>query len=52
MVGALVSLGKGRITMSQLNELIDNKGTKVAQTMAPEGLCLIKVKYENFPFNK
>ena len=52
MVGALVSLGKGRITMSQLNEMIDNKGTKVAQTMAPEGLCLIKVKYENFPFKK
>ena len=51
MTGALVSVGKGKISLNQLNEMIENRGSAVAQSMPPEGLCLVRVKYENFPEN-
>ena len=51
MTGALVSVGKGKISLDQLSEMIENRGSSVAQSMPPEGLCLVKVKYENFPEN-
>ena len=51
MTGARVSVGKGKISLNQLNEMIENRGFTVAQSMPPEGLCLVRVKYENFPEN-
>ena len=51
MTGTLVSVGKGKISLNQLNEMIENRGSAVAQSMPPEGLCLVRVKYENFPEN-
>ena len=46
-----MSVGKGKISLDQLSEMIENRGSSVAQSMPPEGLCLVKVKYEKFPEN-
>ena len=51
MTGALVSVGKGQISLDQLSKMIEGQGSSIAQTMPPEGLCLVRVEYEDFPEN-
>ena len=51
MTGALVSVGKEQISLDQLSKMIEGQGSSIAQTMSPEGLCLVRVEYEDFPEN-
>ena len=46
MVGALVDIGSGRMTVEQVARLLagDQSGP-VARSMPPQGLCLVKVRY-------
>jgi len=50
MAGALVDVGRGNLTPADLRSMIDGSpGDAVAHTMPPQGLCLLKVKYADFP---
>ena len=50
MVGALVDLGRGRLSKDDLQAMIDNHETdKVAHSLPAHGLCLVKVEYANYP---
>ena len=50
MAGALVDLGRGRLSMVQLRTLLEEEpGEVVAHSLPPHGLCLVKVKYAGFP---
>ncbi|HIC26065.1 MAG TPA: tRNA pseudouridine(38-40) synthase TruA [Gammaproteobacteria bacterium] len=50
MAGALVDLGRGFLSIEQLNQMIEGVGNGVAsRSLPPRGLCLIEVKYANFP---
>lgn len=47
MVGALLEIGYGRMTLKQLGEVLDNPERQKAGPTAPaQGLCLISVDYE------
>ncbi len=46
MMGALWHLGRGKITLEQLQDAIDNHvGGKVGPTAAPQGLYMLEVSY-------
>ena len=50
MVGALVDIGRGRLTLAELRLMLDGGSNDVAaHTLPPQGLCLLKVTYADFP---
>ncbi len=50
MVGALLDVGRGRTRLSDFEKLVDRKcGGVVAHSLPPQGLCLLKVTYPDFP---
>ena len=50
MAGALVDVGKGRLSASDLQAMIENRETdKVANSLPAHGLCLISVEYADYP---
>ncbi len=50
MVGALVELGRGRLSLDDLKAMIEGgKVEGAAITLPPHGLCLLKVTYPDFP---
>ena len=50
MTGALVDIGRGRLSTDDLREMIDNGVTdKVAHSLPAHGLCLVRVEYANYP---
>ncbi len=50
MAGALVDLGRGVLSIEQLNQMIDGDDIGVAsRSLPPQGLCLVEVKYADFP---
>ena len=50
MAGALVDIGRDRLSMDELQALIENAQTnKVAHSLPAHGLCLVKVEYADYP---
>jgi len=50
MAGALVDIGRGRLSKHDLKAMIDNRETdKVAHSLPAHGLCLARIEYENYP---
>jgi len=51
MAGALVDIGKGRLTLGNLASMLDGecKNDGIARSLPPGGLCLLKVTYPDFP---
>ncbi len=50
MAGALVDVGRGAMSIEDLRQLIDGKETDAtSRSLPPQGLCLIAVKYADFP---
>ena len=50
MTGALLDVGRGRIKLSDFEKIVDGKcGGVVAHSLPPQGLCLMKVTYPDFP---
>ena len=50
MAGALVDVGLGRLTENDIGRMLQGTSGKiVANTLPPQGLCLIEVTYDNFP---
>jgi len=50
MAGALVDVGFGRLSPSEVLAMVDRRpGAAVARSLPPQGLCLSRVKYANFP---
>ena len=50
IAGALVDLGRGALSIEQLNQMIDGDDIGVAsRSLPPQGLCLVEVKYADFP---
>jgi tRNA pseudouridine38-40 synthase len=50
MAGALIDLGRGKMTLAEFKSLIDGgAGEAVAHTLPPQGLCLEAVAYADFP---
>ena len=50
MAGALVDVGRGRLSASDLLEMIENRETdKVANSLPAQGLCLMSVEYADYP---
>jgi tRNA U38,U39,U40 pseudouridine synthase TruA len=48
MAGALVEVGHGRLTPAQVKEMLDgNEVGAVAGSLPPQGLCLVRVEYED-----
>jgi len=53
MAGAVVDVGRGRLHVRQLRQLVDNQESEaVARTLPARGLCLMQVKYADFPPDK
>ena len=50
MAGALVDIGRGRLSKDDLQAMIDNGATdKVAHSLPAHGLCLVRIEYANYP---
>ncbi len=50
MVGALVDVGAGKLTTEDIKKQISRaEGAPVARSLPPQGLCLVRVKYADFP---
>lgn len=48
IVGTLIEIGRGKIPVEDVEEILNSKNRKLAGPTAPaRGLCLIEVKYEN-----
>ena len=46
MAGALVDIGRGKLTADDLQAMIDNRRTdKVAHSLPAHGLCLVRIEY-------
>ena len=46
IVGTLLEVGKGKMPVSQLRDILQSKERRLAgPTVAPQGLCLMEVKY-------
>jgi tRNA pseudouridine38-40 synthase len=50
MTGALVDVGKGLISCNDLEEMILGSSEKISNSLPPQGLCLVKVIYQQSPF--
>ena len=48
MVGSLVDLGRGRLFLEDVKDLLSCKGSARSNSMPSKGLCLEKVIYENY----
>ena len=52
MAGALVDIGRGKLSEDDLQAMIDNQRTdKVAHSLPALGLCLVGVEYADYPPN-
>ena len=50
MAGALVDIGRSRLSKDDLQAMIDDGATdKVAHSLPAQGLCLVRVEYANYP---
>ena len=50
MAGALVDVGRGKISIDDIKQMIEGKQTKaIAHTLPAQGLCLMEVSYDGFP---
>jgi tRNA pseudouridine38-40 synthase len=50
MAGALVDIGKGKLSLEELKQMIDGgRVNAVAHSLPPQGLCLVQVAYADFP---
>ena len=50
MAGALVDVGRGKLSADDLQAMIDNEQTdKVAHSLPAQGLCLVRVEYADYP---
>ncbi len=50
MAGALVDIGRGRLSEDDLQMMIENGETnKVAHSLPAQGLCLVRVEYADYP---
>ncbi|MBI4202859.1 MAG: tRNA pseudouridine(38-40) synthase TruA [Chloroflexi bacterium] len=53
MAGMLVSVGAGRLSLEGVAALLERRAgaehVKLAPTLPPHGLCLIEVRYKDFP---
>jgi len=50
MAGALVDIGRGRLSKYDLQAMIDNGVTdKIAHSLPAHGLCLVRVNYADYP---
>ena len=50
MAGALLDVGRDRIDISEFENIVAGKcGSVVAHSLPPQGLCLMKVTYPDFP---
>lgn len=50
MAGALVDVGLGRLSVADVERLIEGEETKAtARSLPARGLCLVQVKYAGFP---
>ena len=50
MSGALVDIGRGRLSIKDLKTLIDNEETdRVANSLPAHGLCLMRIEYADYP---
>jgi tRNA pseudouridine38-40 synthase len=50
MAGALVDVGRGAVSTEELKQQIDgNESGAVSRSLPPQGLCLVEVKYADFP---
>ena len=50
MAGALIDVGRGALDPADLKSMVNTtSGDLVANTLPPEGLCLVGVTYANFP---
>jgi tRNA pseudouridine38-40 synthase len=50
MAAALVEIGRGRLTMADFRSMIDGRpGEGIDLSLPPQGLCLMKVTYPDFP---
>lgn len=48
MAGALADIGRGRLSIDDLQAMIDNRQTdKIAHSLPAQGLCLTRVEYED-----
>ncbi|MFL2761700.1 MAG: tRNA pseudouridine(38-40) synthase TruA [Dehalococcoidia bacterium] len=51
MVGAILDLGRSKLTSAQFDRLLEAKKTSaIAHSLPPNGLCLQEVKYKNTPY--
>ncbi|MBR62230.1 MAG: tRNA pseudouridine(38-40) synthase TruA [Dehalococcoidia bacterium] len=52
MVGAIIDVGLGKISVDYINMMLDSKNKKIktkTKSMPPQGLCLVAVSYKTFP---
>ncbi len=50
MAGAMIDVGRGALTLEDVHDLLSGgPAAAVAHSAPPQGLCLVDVKYENFP---
>ncbi len=50
MAGALVELGRGRLSPGDLMSMLDGGDAEtIAPSLPPQGLCLLEVRYADFP---
>ncbi len=50
MAGALVDVGRDRLTRADVERMLDGEEIKgAARTLPAQGLCLVEVKYSGFP---
>ena len=50
MAGALVDVGRGALSTEEIKQMIDgNESDAVSRSLPPQGLCLVEVKYADFP---
>ncbi len=50
MAGALADVGRGKLRPSDMREMLDaNPNETVAHSLPAQGLCLVAVKYDDFP---
>jgi len=49
MAGALVDVGLKKLTLAEFRLMLEGGTDSVARSLPPNGLCLIEVKYADFP---
>jgi tRNA U38,U39,U40 pseudouridine synthase TruA len=51
MTGALVEVGKGRLTTQEFASMLDGPPASAGPVAPPQGLCLVRVSYPIDPFS-